>query len=491
MSFKEDPLIQLQRLFAAQRSAFAQAAAPNCAVRIEHLQQLANLLVSNQTQILEAVAQDFGCRSSYETLLAEIGMVLQAIRYACKHLPRWMQKKRCTIDISLWPARAYTLQRPKGVVGIIAPWNYPVQLCLLPLVDALAAGCRVMLKPSELTPHTAQLLKNLLGKCFPDEQVAVVITNTASDAQDTATEHRDVSSSLALAQAFTQLPFDHLLFTGSERVGRQVAQAAAKNLTPVTLELGGKSPLIVGDDLSLERAAEMIGIGKLFSAGQTCIAPDYVLAPAAKTGALAEACLAWAQKNYPDILNNAAYTSIISARHYQRLQHLVEEAKVKGSKVFSAETFSEAHQQHRKFPFTLILEPPSDTRVMREEIFGPLLPIMGYHSIEEAIDFVRARAHPLAAYALFKNARVGERVIRTICSGSSSINAPLLQQTVNSLPFGGIGASGMGSYHGEAGFSTFSHKQSFFVTPDWHLYRYIKPPFGFIYNVFKRLLFRR
>lgn len=491
MPYIEDPLIQLQRVYAAQRSAFTRAAAPNCAERIQHLQQLANTLRVNQSQILQAVAQDFGCRSSHETQLAEIGMVLQAIRYACKHLPRWMQKKRCTIDLSLWPARAYTLQRPKGVVGIIAPWNYPVQLCLLPLVDALAAGCRVMLKPSELTPHTAQLLKNLLCKCFTEEQVAVVITNIASDVQDTDTEQRDAPNPLALAQAFTQLPFDHLLFTGSESVGRQVAQAAAKNLTPVTLELGGKSPLIVGDDLSLARAAEMIGIGKLFNAGQTCIAPDYVLAPAAKTEALAEACLAWARKNYPDIINNAAYTSIISARHYQRLQHLIEDAKVKGSKVFSAETLSDAHQQHRKFPLMVILEPALNSRVMSEEIFGPLLPIMGYHSIEEAIGFVRARAHPLATYALFNNSRAGEQITRTICSGSSSINAPLLQQTVNSLPFGGIGASGMGSYHGEAGFSTFSHNQSFLVTPRWHLYRYIKPPFGVIYQVFKRLLFRR
>lgn len=250
MPYSEDPLIQLQHLFALQSSAFAHTPAPNCAERIHHLQGLASTLRVNQAQILQAVAQDFGCRSSHETQLAELGMVLQAIRYACKHLPRWMKKKRCSIDLSLWPARAYTLQRPKGVVGIIAPWNYPVQLCLLPLVDALAAGCRVMLKPSELTPHTAQLLQNLLRKCFTDEQVAVVITNIAPDVHDTDTEHRVAQSALALAQAFTQLPFDHLLFTGSESVGRQVAQAAAKNLTPVTLELGGKSPLILGDDLS-------------------------------------------------------------------------------------------------------------------------------------------------------------------------------------------------------------------------------------------------
>ena len=491
MSDIEDPLSQLQCIFAAQRSAFANTAVPNCAERIHHLQQLANTLRVNQTQILQTVAQDFGCRATHETLLAEIGMVLQAIRYACKHLPRWMKKKRCTIDLSLWPARAYTLQRPKGVVGIIAPWNYPIQLCLLPLVDALAAGCRVMLKPSELTPNTAQLLKKILCKCFSDEQVAVLIATNASEMQEGDTQLLSAQNNLALAEAFARLPFDHLLFTGSEKIGRKVAQAAAKNLTPVTLELGGKSPLIVGDDLSLERAAEMIGVGKLFNAAQTCIAPDYVLAPAAKTKALAEACLAWARKNYPDILNNAAYTSIISARHYQHLLHLIEEAKAKGSKVFSAEALSEAHQQHKKFPFTVILESPPNSRVMSEEIFGPLLPIIAYHSIEEAIAFVRARAHPLAAYALFGNARAGEQILQTICSGSSGINAPLLPQTVNSLPFGGIGASGMGSYHGEAGFSTFSHSQSFLVTPHWHLYRHIKPPFGFIYQVFKRLLFRR
>lgn len=484
MSSSDESLIQLEQLFAVQRDAFLQTPAPGCAERIHHLQQLANVLRENQTHIVQAVAQDFGCRSTHETLLAEIGMVLQAIRYTCKHLPRWMQKKSCAIDLSLWPARAYTLQRPKGVVGIIAPWNYPVQLCLLPLVDALAAGCRVMLKPSELTPHTAQLLKNLLGQCFSDAQVAVVIANTASNAQS------PLVSALALAQAFTQLPFDHLLFTGSENVGRQVAQAAARNLTPVTLELGGKSPLIVGDDLALERAAEMIGIGKLFNAGQTCIAPDYILAPAAKTEALAEACLAWARKNYPDILNNPAYTSIISAAHYQRLQALIEQVQASGCKILTAEILSEAHQQHKKFPFTLILAPALNSRLMREEIFGPLLPIIPYHSIEEAIAFIRARPQPLAAYALFNNARAGEKIVRTLCSGSSSVNAPLLQQTLNSMPFGGVGASGMGSYHGEAGFYTFSHNQSFLVTPHWHLYRYIKPPFGFVYQVFKRLLFR-
>lgn len=470
-------MIQLQQIFDAQRNAFMHSNISECNERVHQLRRLAQSLQHHEQLIVDAIHRDFGCRSAQETQLSDVGFVLQAIRYACKYLPQWMKRNACATDISLWPARAYTLARPKGIVGIIAPWNFPLHLCLVPLVDALAAGNRVMIKPSELTPHTADVLTKIISECFVPDQVAVIIA--------------PASAPIALAEAFACLPFDHLLFTGSESVGRKIAHFAAQNLTPVTLELGGKSPLIVGNDIAIERAAEMIGIGKLFNAGQTCIAPDYVLAPEQSVKPLADALINWVRKTYPNIVNNPHSTSIISTTHYQRLRYLVDNAIEEGVTTLAGEIEGDLHRQTKKFPFTVLINPPSNSRVLHEEIFGPVLPIVSYRTIEEALDFIRARPHPLAAYILFSNTKKGEKILQQICSGSSSVNAPLLQQTVNSLPFGGVGTSGIGCYHGKQGFLTFSHNQSFLISPAWHLYRHIKPPFGMMYSIFKNLLFRR
>jgi coniferyl-aldehyde dehydrogenase len=453
-----DPIAEARRLFALQHAASRAEPAPDLARRLADLDKLAGLLARHGDELATAISADFGTRARQETELLELVPTLSAIRHAKGHLGRWMRPERRRVSPLFWPGKAWVQYQPLGVIGIIAPWNYPLNLTLTPLVDALAAGNRVLVKPSEYTPAFSAALKRRLGEVFPEAQVAVALGGAE------------------VAAAFSHLPFDHLLFTGSTEVGRKVMLAAAEHLTPVTLELGGKSPVIVCDDYGLERAAKDIAFGKWVNAGQTCIAPDYVLAPAAQAEALATAIVAQVARQYPTVADNPQYSSIITDRHHARLVSAVEEARAAGARVLSHGEASSAAA--RKINPTVVLDPPLDGRLMREEIFGPVLPIVGYRTLEEAIAFVNARERPLALYCLSRSASQRDRVLARTVSGNATVNGTLLHIAQEDLPFGGVGPSGIGAYHGREGFKRFSHARGVFEVRGVNPFDWLAPPYG-------------
>ena len=445
----------------AQRAAFVRAGPPTLEERRADLIRLRDAIKQKTDRLAQAISADFGNRSRHETELAEVFPVLTAIRHTSRHLRSWMNPKRVAVGLELMPAAARILHQPVGVVGIISPWNYPFQLAVVPLVAALAAGNRVMLKPSELTPRTSGFLAELLGGLFAADKVATVVGGP------------DVGA------AFARLPFDHLFYTGSTAVGRLVMRAAAENLTPVTLELGGKSPCIVGEDAALPGAVESIVYGKLLSAGQTCIAPDYVLLPERLRDEFIRLAGETVRKFYPTLAANPDYTSIVNERHYRRIAHYVEEAKAAGVRVIE---LNPAHEtlapETRKLVPTLVVEPADDLAIMREEIFGPVLPIKTYQKLDQAIDYVNSHPRPLALYYFGADTGKRDEVLRRTISGGASVNETLFHFVVENLPFGGIGASGMGAYHGEFGFQTFSHRKGVFVQSRLNGARFLRPPFG-------------
>ena len=460
-SITPEPQGKMRGILDSQRSAFQRLGAPPLDQRRLDLTRIADALKQNIDRLAAAISADFGNRSRYETEIAEVYPVQSAIRHTLGHLHRWMEPKRVSVGRDLMPASARILYQPVGVVGIISPWNYPFQLAIMPLIAALAAGNRVMLKPSELTPRTANFLGELLGGLFPSERVATIIGGP------------DVG------EAFSRLPFDHLFYTGSTAVGRQVMQAAAENLTPVTLELGGKSPCILGDDASLRSAVKNIVYGKLLNAGQTCIAPDYVLVPERRLERFIKVAARAADEFYPTVADNPDYTSIVNERHYRRLAEYVAEAKANGTRVVEVNPRNEIlAPEMRKMPLTMVVEPDEDLSVMREEVFGPVLPIKTYRKLEDAIDYVNRRPRPLALYYFGSNRRKRDEVLRKTMSGGVSINATLLHFLVEDLPFGGVGASGFGAYHGEHGFRTFSHRRSIFLQSRFSGTGFLRPPFG-------------
>jgi len=464
----------MRQIFAAQRSAFLRAGPPSLEERRADLGKLSEAVSASVDKLAEAISADFGHRSRHETELAEIVPVQSTIRHTLRHLPAWMRPKPVSVGIELLPASARILYQPVGVVGIMSPWNYPFNLTIVPLVAALAAGNRVMLKPSELTPRTSAFIAELLAGLFPTDKVATVLGGPEA------------------GQAFARLPLDHLLYTGSTTVGRLVMQAAAENLTPVTLELGGKSPCILGEDAALQSAVESIVYGKLLNAGQTCIAPDYVLLPERRLDEFVALSVNTAEKFYPTLAENPDYTSIINERHYQRIAQYVAEAKANGVRVveinprheiFSADT--------RKLPPTLVIEPPDNLAIMREEIFGPVLPVKTYRDLDQAIDYVNGHPRPLALYYFGSAADKRDEVLRKTVSGGVSVNATLFHFVAENLPFGGIGPSGIGAYHGEFGFQTFSHRKGVFVQSRFSGARFLYPPFGRIADLMLRFLRRR
>ena len=464
----------LDAILARQRAAFLAAEPPTLEDRRHDLARLARAIKENSGRIAEVISADFGNRSRHESLIAEVFPVLASIRHACSHLRRWMKPKRVSVSLEFMPARARILYQPLGVVGIISPWNYPFQLALMPLVAALAAGNRVMLKPSEITARTSEFLAEFLAGLFPDDQVATIVGNA------------DVGA------AFSRLPFDHLFFTGSTSVGRLVMQAAAQNLTPVTLELGGKSPCIVDEDASLRSAAESIAYGKLLNAGQTCIAPDYVLLPEARLEEFIRLTSETVGRFYPTLKANPDYTSIVNERHYRRIiQHLAE-AKAQGVRTIELNPAHETFEPElRKLPPTLVIEPGDDLAVMREEIFGPVLPIKTYRRLGDAIDYINRHPRPLALYYFGADAGKRDEVLRRTISGGASVNETLFHIVVEDLPFGGVGASGIGAYHGEFGFQTFSHRKGVFLQSRVNGANLLHPPFSKFTDFMIKMLMRR
>ena len=467
------PVATLPALFAAQRAAFAAEPYPSRGVRRDRLDRLASIIEENEARIVDAIAADFGVRASQETRLAELFMVRVGLRHARRHLADWMRPRRASTPLYLWPGRSRIVRQPVGVVGVISPWNYAVQLALLPAAAALAAGNRVLLKPSELTPRTSELMARAVGKRFAADEFAVV------------TGGSDVG------EAFARLAFDHLFFTGSTAVGRKIALAAAENLTPVTLELGGKSPALVHADADIGVVAPRLAYGKLLNAGQTCIAPDYVLAPAERVDALAAALSKAAAELYPTLGANPDYTSVVNDRHYARLAALIADAEAKGARVLRLNPGNELlPDRARKLAPTLVVGARDDMAVMREEIFGPVLPIESYESLDEAIARINARPRPLALYAFGGDAASRLRLLEHTHAGGVTLDDALWHFCNEALPFGGIGASGIGAYHGERGFLAFTHEKSVFTQPRYNLSWLLRPPYGARFEAMLRILKR-
>ena len=453
------------------RAAAARDPFPPWPVRKRRLEALLALLHDAQDALCDSISADFGHRSSAETKLLEIFPSLEAVRHALRHGSRWMREEHRPTSMWFLPGSSKVVHQPLGVVGIIAPWNYPVYLAAGPLVAALVAGNRAMIKLSELTPRTSQLLESLVGRHFGADEV-VVINGDAN-----------------VGAAFAKMPFDHLLFTGSTAVGRHVMRAAADNLTPVTLELGGKSPAILGLDCALERTAERIVVGKLFNAGQTCIAPDYALVPAARVGEFVDAAKSAARRLYPETAGGRDYTTIISARHFERLASHVSDAVAAGAQVVPLSNAA-ADENSRLMPPLVLLNVTDAMRVMQEEIFGPLLPVIPYGSLDDAIAFVQARPRPLALYYFGQSRRDIRRILRETHAGGVTLNDVILHIAQDALPFGGVGASGMGSYHGRDGFLALSKAKSVFRQSRVNAIGLFNPPFGRRFDRLIRLLIR-
>lgn len=448
-------------LLAAQREAFAQEPFPALETRLARLRRLQDLLERHGDRMAQAISADFGNRSLHETAIAETFFVLAGLAHTRKHLKRWMKARRVATSFHSLPGTSRILAQPVGVVGIVSPWNYPLQLALAPAIAALAAGNRVMIKPSELTPGFSALLADLVAQAFATDECAVV------------------QGGADVGRTFVAQPFDHLFFTGSTAVGRQVALAAAANLTPVTLELGGKSPAILDPSADVGQAAARIAAGKLFNAGQTCIAPDYVLLPRAQRDAFADAYRRAVLRMYPRLDDNPDYTSIVNERHYQRLQHLASEAEAGGARALRISPAGEAEQpQLRKLRPTLLLDVQPGMAVMREEIFGPLLPVIPYDTPDEAIAFVNARPRPLALYWFGRDAARQREVLTRTVAGGMTVNDVLLHIAQENLPFGGVGESGIGAYHGAYGFRLFSKEKPVFEQSRWSGNDMLRPPYG-------------
>jgi coniferyl-aldehyde dehydrogenase len=439
----------------ALRAGFSLGDVPVPVVRANRLRRLADGIVRRADEVTAAVDADFGGRSELETLAAEVGLTAQMLRHMARRLPRWVRPVARPTLASGVPGIARLWVEPKGVAGVIAPWNYPFQLAVLPTATALAAGCKAMLKPSEFAPRTGALVAEIMGDVWGEDDLRVV------------TGDADV------ARAFSALPFDHLFFTGSTETGRAVARAAAANLTPVTLELGGKSPCLMMPDARPDRHAALAGWGKWFSAGQTCVAADFLLVPRGTGPAWADAMLGIARRFAAE---GRGYTAIASDRHLDRLRALLEEARAAGAEIREA-PLPEGADGRRMAP-SVVLGAPDDCRLMQEEVFGPVLPIREYDGLDEALAWLAARPAPLAAYAFGADARRARRALGRIRSGGGAVNATMMHLAVRDMPFGGIGPSGMGAYRGRDGVMTFSHRRTVLEVPRIRgLAEMLLPPF--------------
>ena len=434
-----------------------QAQTPSYSQRMDDLKRLRSAFKSRLDVLIAAMSADFGRRAKEDCILGDAFTVLADIDHIRAHLHSWMRSKRDLADWLFWPARTEVRYQPLGVVGVISPWNYPVNLALLPLSAAIAAGNHVMLKPSEHTPRTSQELKALLEEVFPADRVATVLGGA------------DV------AAAFAALPFDHLFFTGSTAVGRKVMLAAAQNLTPVTLELGGKSPAILAPGYSTATAVDRIAAGKLLNAGQTCIAPDYVLMTKDSVAPFVAEMQRVVARRYPNLATNPAYTSIVNDGQFKRLSGYLDEARAAGANVVE---LARSDAANRILAPTLVIDPPLNLALMQDEIFGPILPIVTVDSVDAAIDFINARPRPLALYHFDNDRARTQRVLDHTIAGGVTVNDTVLHIAQSKLPFGGVGPSGMGHYHGREGFLTFSKQKPVLYQARFSSMKVLRPPYG-------------
>jgi coniferyl-aldehyde dehydrogenase len=473
-AYDQDQVDKLDKIFEDQKVKYKKTPYPELNERQKDLALLKQAVLDYQDEIIVAMNDDFGCRSSDDTKLGDVLATIMGINYASKKLKKWMKPSKRHIGILFQPAKAYVMYQPLGVVGIVTPWNYPLFLSIGPLTLALAAGNRAMIKMSEFTPATNKVINDMITSVFSADKVVVI------------------DGGPQVAAHFTQKPFDHLLFTGSTRVGKMVMAAAAQNLTPVTLELGGKSPTIIADDIDIDDAVSRFILAKTLNAGQTCVAPDYILCPENKIDELVTSCKKQFNRMYPKFADNNDYSSIINEQQFQRLHTWLDDAVNKGATAISLSEFNaEQTTQPRKMPLTLVTHVNDDMKLMQDEIFGPLLPIVSYKSLSEAINYINERPRPLALYLCSHNEQTQQQVLQQTHAGGVCINDAAIQVAQDDMPFGGIGPSGMGHYHGHEGFLTFSKAKSVMIKGKMNTSKMAFPPYGklvhkLIYKLFLR-----
>ena len=460
-----DAEIRMNAVLAAQRAAHLKDGAPSAERRIEWLDRAIGLIVGHKEQIADALREDFGHRSVHATLLTDVSGSIGPLKHAKAHLRSWMRREKRKVTptiLGVFGARAYVEYQPKGVVGVISPWNFPVNLTFSPLAGIFAAGNRVMIKPSEFTPRSSELMERMFRSAFDESEVAVF------------TGGPDVGG------AFSRLAFDHLLFTGATSIAYHVMRAAAENLVPTTLELGGKSPVIIGSSADMALTAKRVMMGKTLNAGQICLAPDYVLVPEGRKAEFVGAAEIAVKAMFPTMKDNPDYTSVINQRHYDRLTGYLNDAKAKGAELIEINPAREDFRQQpfHKIPPTLVLNPTDDMQIMKDEIFGPLLPVKTYTRTDEAVDYVNAHARPLGLYYFGNDPAEQSKVLSRTVSGGVSVNDVVMHVSMEDLPFGGIGPSGMGAYHGIDGFRTFSHAKAVFQQTKSDVTAMMRPPYG-------------
>lgn len=449
-----------------QKAAHIRDGAPSAEVRIDRLNRAIGLLVDFQSEIEDALAKDFGHRSKDASRFTDVSSSIGALKHARKSVAKWMRpaKRKPEFPFGLMGAKAQVQYQPKGTVGVISPWNFPVNLTFAPLAGVFAAGNRAMIKPSEFTEHTSDLMARMFKQAFSDEEVAVCIGGPE------------------IGAAFSGLPFDHLVFTGATSIAHHVMRAAADNLVPLTLELGGKSPVILGRSADMEKAAMRIMNGKTLNAGQICLAPDYAIVPKEKSEEFVRHATSAVETMFPSGLkDNEDYTSVVNQRHYDRLQGYLADAREKGADILEINPADEnfTQQPHYKIPPTLVLNPTEDMAVMQEEVFGPILPVMEYTETHEAVAYVNKHARPLGLYYFGEDAAERDTVLNTTTSGGVTVNDVVMHVAQEDLPFGGVGPSGMGSYHGYDGFLEFSHKKAIYTqTGSEVILKMLRPPYG-------------
>ena len=448
-----------------QKAAHIRDGIPSAEKRIEWIDKSIDLLVTHADALAEAMAADFGHRSKDQSALTDIGGSIGALKHSKKHLRKWMrpQKRKVDFPLNLLGSKAEVQIQPKGVIGVISPWNFPVNLTFAPMANIFAAGNRVMIKPSEFTEATSELMRDLIAKYYDVEEATVI------------TGGPDVGAE------FTSLPFDHMVFTGATSIAHHVMRAAADNLVPLTLELGGKSPVVLGASADVEKAAKRIMAGKTLNAGQICLAPDYAFVPEDKTGTFVEAAKSAVSTMFPTgMKDNEDYTSVVNQRHYDRLQGYLEDAREKGAEVVEINPTNEnfSQQPHHKMAPHIVLNPSDDMKVMQDEIFGPILPVKTYSDTKDAVGYINNHPRPLGLYYFGDDASERDYVLNNTTSGGVTVNDVIFHVAQEDLPFGGVGPSGMGAYHGHDGFMEFSHKKSVYKQTGSELVAMVRPPYG-------------
>ena len=455
----------MQKILDRQKRAYLNDGVVSNEVRHDRLERAVNVIKKNEEKLVGAMSADFGHRSHHQSRFTDIASSIGPLRHAQKNLKRWRksEKRSAMFPLSLLGAKARVDYQPLGVVGVISPWNFPVNLTFTPLAGVLSAGNRCMIKPSEYTPETSKAMAEAISEEFDIEEIAVVLGGPETGA------------------SFSGLPFDHLLFTGATSIAKHVLSAASENLVPVTLELGGKSPVIVGESANMDATAGAIMAGKMMNAGQICLAPDYVFLPKTRVQDFVESSKKAVSKMFPTLLDNPDYTSVINDRHFDRISSYIDEAKQKGVEVVEINPANEDFRQqpHNKIPPTLIIDPPEELQVMQDEIFGPVMPIKSYDQVEETISYVNDRPRPLGLYYFGSNSKEESDVLNRTTSGGVTVNDVVMHVAQEDLPFGGVGPSGMGSYHGEDGFKRFSHAKAIYTQTKLGAFlEAVRPPYG-------------